>query len=103
MNCQLVLQWSSGSKSDDLETLLETEELLIRLLPAGNEVDGHDIGSGEANIFILTNDPVRSFEQVKAVLESRWIWQGIRAAYREMSGDEYTVVWPKGLISFHVI
>lgn len=103
MNYQLVLQCSSGSKSDDLETLLETEELLIRLLPAGNEVDGHDIGSGEASIFILTNDPLRSFEQVRAVLESRATWQGIRVAYREISGDDYTVIWPKGLTTFDVI
>ncbi|HTZ73118.1 MAG TPA: hypothetical protein VMB47_04295 [Candidatus Aquilonibacter sp.] len=101
MKYQLVLQWPSETTDADFETLCRTERL-VRLLPFGNQVDGHDIGSGEANIFILTNDPLGCFEQVKAILESHPIWKG-RVAYREESGENYVVVWPKGLRNFRVI
>lgn len=103
MDYQLLLQWSCGSNADDFDALCEIEELLIQRLPAGNEVDGHDIGSREMNIFIFTDDPLASFEQAKNILESLPAWQRLRPAYRETSGDEYTVVWPKGLKKFSVV
>lgn len=103
MNYQRVLQWSCGSRSEDFDRLIEIEELSLRRLPAGTKVAGHDIGSGKANIFILTNDPVSSFQQVRSVLESSAIWQAIRTAYRETEREKYIVVWPKGLTEFPVI
>jgi hypothetical protein len=99
---QLVLQWPSKNPGFDYDRLVETEDLLIQRLPARNQVDGHDAGSGETNIFILTSDPVSSFEQVKAILEDRDIWATMRAAYREISGDELTILWPKNLMHFDV-
>jgi hypothetical protein len=34
-------------------------------------VDGHDLGSGEMNRFILTDDPDASFAQVKDILKAQ--------------------------------
>jgi len=100
MDYQLVWQWSSGSSTHDFDALRETENLLVRQLPHGNKVDGHDIGSGEMSIFIFTNDPLQYCEQVRAILESQPIWRGIGAAWREMSVEEYTVIGPKGHTAF---
>ena len=70
----------------------------------GNDaaVDGHDAGSGEMNIFLLTDDPNRAFQEVKKVLESLRATDTLRAAFRERTGDDYRIVWPPGLASFSV-
>jgi len=39
---------------------------LIDALPDGSEVDGHDAGSGEVNIFdSTTEEPKRAFDELK--------------------------------------
>jgi hypothetical protein len=102
MRYQLVLQWPSGTSSADYDKLLETEELLAEGLSSDSEVDGHDAGSGEVNIFILTNDPPRSFDQIKLIIEKREVWRSMRVAYRERSGTKYSILWPVGLKDFKV-
>jgi hypothetical protein len=101
MRYQLVLQWPSKS-SADYEKLIETEDLLVNELPSGSEVDGHDAGSGEVNIFILTNDPLLSFQQVRSILEKGTNWTTVRVAYREVGGSNYTILWPMGLTEFKI-
>jgi len=59
------------------------------------EVDGHDIGSGEINIFILTVDPVATFERAKPLLSAASILYKVVSAYRDLRCDKYIVVWPK--------
>jgi hypothetical protein len=59
-------------------------------------VGGHDCGSGETNIFIVTSDPVATFQRVKPVLKRARQLQSVTAAYREADGDDYTVIWPEG-------
>lgn len=100
MKYQLVLQWPASSITD-LDILVELEDALIEGL-ARSEVDGHDIGSGEANIFIHTDDAAQTFKKVKTVLEGREAWTDIRIAYREIAGDRYTVLWPEDLTNFNV-
>ena len=102
MKYQLVLQWSDQSVTYD--ELISIEEALIEKLSKKHEVDGHDSGSGEVNIFILTNDPRNAFNEVRSILrEPTTFWRELRAASRHIEGDDYTILWPEGLRSFKVI
>jgi hypothetical protein len=99
---QLVLQWSSASVAGNYDKLVEVEDLLIAKLQDQTKVDGHDVGSDEMNIFILTNGPRACFENVRAILESHNVWASVRVAYREISGNRYVILWPKNLTDFEV-
>lgn len=96
------MQWLSDSSSLNYDKLLEIEELLEEKLSDESEVDGHDIGSEQMNIFIFTDNPLRSVEHVKAILGKHKSWEAIRVAYRETNGNKYTILWPKHLIQFVV-
>jgi hypothetical protein len=61
MKYQLVLQWILGSFANDYDSLIAAEALLIEKMADRSTVDGHASGSGEMNIFILTDDPHASF------------------------------------------
>ncbi len=65
---QLVIQWS-GAALIDYDSLIAVELELSDALPRSDDVDGHDMGCGEANIFIPTREPRRTFERASAVLE----------------------------------
>lgn len=101
MNYQLVLQWP-GSSLQDYDSMIETENQLIEYLSDSNEVDGHDIGSGEVNIFILTDNPTVAFNESKAVLDKLGFESHLRAAFRRIDEDDYKVLWPNDLTSFRV-
>jgi hypothetical protein len=101
MRSLLVLQWPLKSE-DDLDALVETEERLEILLADTASVEGHDIGSGEMNIFIETDQPVETFESVRGVLQSESRWNDIRVAYRSVAGDTYSILWPADLLEFIV-
>jgi hypothetical protein len=104
MKTQLVLQWQEESSNIDFEGIVEIEEMLRRHLPKQQSyVDGHDYGSGEGNIFILTDDPQLSFKQVERILSTDERWADVRVAYRPLSGHDFTIIWPKGLTEFNVI
>jgi hypothetical protein len=96
-----VLQWPAASIKD-YDALIEIEDALVEKLPDGNEVDGHDAGSGEMKIFVRTEDPKGAFQEVKAILGSRDFWLDARVAYREVAGAKYTILWPKDLTEFKV-
>lgn len=102
MKYQLVLQWPAASIKD-YETMIEIEDVVTENLSEGSDVDGHDAGSGEMNIFIHTDDPVFAFNEVKATLGSRDFWVDARVAYREITKSEYTILWPKDLVEFKVV
>ena len=92
MNYQFVLQFPSDAP-EDLETIIELEEQITSVLDDQHDVDGYDIGSGEMNIFIFTSDPHKalsaSLKTISADLKA-----GLKAAYREVDGEEYTVIYP---------
>ena len=67
-----------------------------RQLRGTAKVDGHDVGSGERNIFIFTSDPAATFHRARPVLERRQQLQSVTVAYREVEGEQFTVIWPKG-------
>lgn len=101
MKYQLVLQWPASS-IDDYDSMVEIENLLIEQLSDGSEVDGHDAGSGETNIFIQTNFPKEAFVEIKKIFAERDLLAEVRAAFREIGKDEYKVLWPEGLKKFSV-
>src|SRR5262245_22612688 len=101
MRFQLVLQWPASS-IEGYVTLVEIEEVLINGLTAGSEVDGHDAGFDQVNIFIRTDYPERTFEEARSVLAGTQIWPDVRVAYRDLEGTKYIVLWPKWLTKFAI-
>jgi hypothetical protein len=95
MDYQFVLQFCGDSLAD-YGAMVALENELITVLGDSAQVDGHDVGSGEVNIFIITADPVRTFQQLRVVLERKRCLGAVTAAYRSVDGEEYTVVWPQG-------
>ena len=83
MKYQLVLQFPADGLAD-FDELVSLEEALEKNLSGIAEVDGHDLGAGEFNIFILTDDPVRAFRLTVPTIEARNLIQPLRAAYREL-------------------
>jgi len=101
MKYQLVLQWP-GSSLKDYDEMIAMENKLIESLSEGSEVDGHDAGSGEVNIFILTEDPELTFSEAKAILGNSDRWLSARAAYREVDQSHYITLWPEDLTDFRI-
>jgi hypothetical protein len=102
MKYQLVLQWPASTIAA-YDALVEFEDMLRENLSEESRVDGHDLGSGEMNIFILTNKPESTFESAKDILQSQALWTQARASYREIDGDDYTILWPADLKKFKVV
>ena len=101
MKYQLVLQFSEELYGD-LDWIIELENRLEACL-VDAEVDGHDIGCGEINIFIHTNDPVATFEVAKNSLEENSAaFANVKVAYRNIQDGSYVCLWPKGLVEFKV-
>jgi hypothetical protein len=98
---QLVLQFSAMSPQE-FDAVVALEEELIRGLPQIAEVDGHDFGAGEFNIFVLTDRPTEAFDVAKILIQRQRPQQQLRAAYRDMAKDEFVILWPPGLREFTV-
>jgi hypothetical protein len=95
MQYQLILQFR-GDTLADYDAMIALEAQLTEEFCDTAEVDGHDCGSGETNIFIFTSDPRATFQRAKPVLEGTGRLQAVTAAYREVDGERYTVIWPEG-------
>jgi hypothetical protein len=95
MKYQLVLQFR-GDSLEDFDEMIALEKELSQILGDSADVDGHDMGSGERNIFIFTSYPARTFAAARPVLERAGTLQSVAAAYRPVRGEEYTVIWPEG-------
>ncbi len=95
MKYQLVLQFRGDSLAD-YDAMIALEDRLIDDLGHSAKVDGHDCGSGETNIFIHTFDPAATFLRVRHTLEREGRLETVRAAYRDVQGENFTVLWPEG-------
>lgn len=102
MKYQLVLQWPTSS-IDDYDTMISIEDFLIEELSDDSEVDGHDVGSGQMNIFILTDNPMKTFNEIFILLENGEHFHNVRVAYRHIGQDNYDVIWPKDVDKFEVL
>lgn len=97
----LVLQVPIES-TGDFDRLIEAEERIDALLKDLGRVDGHDAGSGEGNLFIVTDTPELALQKALPCLDER-VRDLVKAAYRETEGETYTILWPPGLKEFRVI
>src|SRR5262245_48069162 len=102
MKYQLVLQLPASSIKD-YDAMIELEEVIMKSLGNVEKVDGHDAGSGEMNIFIFTNHPQTAFERIKKVLGTEDFLPELKVAFRDIDGDEFTVLHPNGLRHFEVV
>jgi hypothetical protein len=98
---QLILQFR-GDALADYDALVTLEGDLAAVLGDSADVDGHDCGSGESNIFMTTSDRVAAFQKVTPVLERTGRLRGVTAACRQVRGDRYTVLWPDSQREFTV-
>ena len=100
---QLVVQFKIGGESADGLGLLDAlEEKLEEIDDERALFDGHDIGSGEVNFFIMTNEPNGTFARLRLLLEGDGLLNRSEIAYRELDGEEFTALWPPGLKRFEV-
>ena len=91
---QLVLQfagWNPGS----FDALVALEEELISVIGSRGSVDGHDAGSGEANIFILTELPREILRACIPTLQQS-SFTAFAAGYRDLESENYLRLWPPG-------
>ncbi|WP_147328065.1 MULTISPECIES: ABC transporter [unclassified Duganella] len=93
MSYQLVLQ-VRGELLSDFDAMLSLEQALAIELDDIGEVDGHHMGCGEINIFILTVNPEAAFEKSKPSLISHKLLNRVKAGFRLFSEDSYTTIWP---------
>lgn len=103
MKYQIVLQWSLNNW-EDFDSLVGLEKLIIECLSSDDfDVDGHDSGSGEMNIFIETNlPPSEAFSNIEGVSKESKHWCNVRAAFRAKNKTDYTILRPKELKQFRV-
>src|SRR6266436_2318660 len=102
MEYLLVFQFPYSSRSD-YDLLLSLEEAITESIRGLGTVDGHDIGSGEMNIFLFTEHPKLAFEQIKTIPLIANHISNMKVGYREIDRDEYTPLYPEGLQHFAVI
>jgi hypothetical protein len=87
----------------DYDWLIDIEQKIENLLPDSAEVDGHDMGSDEMNLFIVAESPNDAFERILSSLPELKTRPGYRAAFRDSYGSSnYTVLWPEGVTHFSV-
>jgi hypothetical protein len=101
MKYQLVLQWPLTSL-ETLDELIGLEELLEKAAADLGELDGHDAGSGEVNIFFYTNAPGLLFERLQPTLVSENRIATTRIAFRDIAEDGYVILWPADLDRFTI-
>jgi len=92
MKYQLVLQFPV-TENFDFDALIELETKLTFELGSEHDVDGHDFGSGDMNIFIHTNSPNDAFEKVIVLLSDQFA-PTLKAAYREVGSDRFIWLHP---------
>jgi hypothetical protein len=102
MQYQLVLQYSE-ERYGDLDWIIHTEDFLIAMLREA-EVDGHDMGVGEVNIFLNTNIPIEAFNRIKDLFEKQdhSLIEDCKAGYRDFNLGDYIPLWPTDLKTFEV-
>jgi hypothetical protein len=101
MRYQLVLQFQAETV-EEFDELVVLEDLLVENLPSPSEVNGHDFGSGEFNIFILTDQPRESLRAAEKTIQHYRAAYQLKAAYREIGQDKFVILWPPNLQRFDI-
>ena len=92
---QLVIQFPESAFSE-FDDLVRYEDTLMGVLDDAHDVDGHDIGSGEVNFFVFTDDATAALDAVRNARDGALLSHPeVRAAVRLVeSGEDLQVVWP---------
>ncbi len=88
---------------EEFDCLVALEDSLMKELDGVATVDGHDFGSGEFNIFILTDDPATVFGKAHGIVVNQGVPNVMRSAYRDMDAEDYVILWPSSLTEFSVL
>ena len=91
---QLVLQFAPWN-DHDFDDLIRLENELESVVQAG-EIDGHDSGSNEANIFIFTEDPAAVLQSCVPVIAEAGLLEKLAAGCRLVDEETYSRLWPVG-------
>jgi hypothetical protein len=92
---QLVLRFRKTFFAD-ATSVHALEQALAEALGNGAQLDGHDTGARDIDLFMLTSDPASTFRRSKPTLERLQLLERVVAAYRLEGGARFTVVWPLG-------
>jgi hypothetical protein len=84
------------------DRLVALQSGLIEELDDVATVDGH-FGSGEFNIFVLTDDPATVFVKAHRIVINEGAPNVMRSAYREMDGENYVILGPSSLTEFSIL
>jgi hypothetical protein len=89
---QVVLEFH-GDDPQNFDRVMALEAKLEEEIESG-EVDGNDVGQGIVNIFIITKEPTRCFEEAMGIIGGAG--EPPRAAgYRDLDEEDYVRLWPK--------
>jgi hypothetical protein len=91
---QLVLQFAPWSDRG-FDDLIRLEDQLSSVVPPG-AIDGHDLGSNEANIFLFTDEPDSVLQSCLHVITQAGLLSKFSAGCRSLDRDDYSRVWPVG-------
>ena len=93
---QLVIQFPQ-SAFPEFDDLAHYEDTLIAVLADAHDVDGHDIGSGEVNFYVFTDDPTVALRTIRDAGDGSLLSHPqVRAAARRVDGGDYEPLWPVG-------
>ena len=103
MEYLLVLQLPASSSLSAYDLLISLEESIREGIEDFAAVRGHDIGSGEMNIFLFTEKPKLALERIKVMPSGANHMSNMKVGCREVGEVEYTPLYPEGLQQFAVI
>jgi len=101
MDSRLVLQWCEPNLPH-FDQLIAIEDSLIAAIGEYGEVDGHDAGAAECNIFIETHEPMNCFDVLRSVCGRESWFAALTAGYRRLDEQAYNPLWPTDMKSFTV-
>ena len=90
---QVVLEFH-GDDPENFDRVMALETKLEEELESG-EVDGNDVGQGIVNIFIITKEPKRCFEEAMSIITGGEPCP-CAAGYRNLEEEDYVRLWPCG-------
>jgi len=101
MSSLLVLQWCEPSLPH-FDQLIAIEDSLIAVIGDYGQVDGHDVGAAECNIFIETPEPMNCFNALRLACEREPWFATLTAGYRRLDEQSYKPLWPTDMESLTV-
>lgn len=92
MQSQLVLKFRRPAL--DATGVAGLERQLRDTLGESVEMDGHNDGLRDIDVFIITEDPASTFRRCKPVLEQMQVLDRVVVAHRFVGGLQFKVIWP---------